>query len=137
MGALDLVQFPRMVDALKEAVEVTLEPGDMLYFPAMWFHHITTLDDDPLAVSVNVFFEHFESNEYDRKDLYGNKDLPAVTEARLHITEAAKRILAEARTSVRGETLPLEYTEFALRQAIADLESYADEMAATLQSRRT
>lgn len=41
-----------------EALEVTLEPGDVLFIPALWFHQVETLD--PLTLSVNVWSEHAE-----------------------------------------------------------------------------
>jgi ribosomal protein L16 Arg81 hydroxylase len=41
---------------LLEAMEVVLEPGEVLYIPAMWFHQVETLDE--LAVSVNVWSQY-------------------------------------------------------------------------------
>ena len=35
-----------------EAVEVVLEPGDMLYMPPLWFHYVESLD---VSISVNVW----------------------------------------------------------------------------------
>ena len=35
------------------AYEVVLEPGDILYLPAVWFHEVTTLDE--VAISANVW----------------------------------------------------------------------------------
>jgi ribosomal protein L16 Arg81 hydroxylase len=39
--------------AAEPAYEVVLEPGDILYLPALWFHEVTTLDD--VALSANVW----------------------------------------------------------------------------------
>ncbi|CAD2216739.1 Leucine carboxyl methyltransferase/Galactose oxidase, central domain/Cupin-like domain/Cupin superfamily protein, putative [Angomonas deanei] len=130
----DLVQYPRMIEALKHSTEVTLEPGDMLYFPANWFHHITTLQGDtPLVISVNAFFHHFESPDYDAKDLYGNKDLPAVTQLRESILNQTRAAMASAQVNP-GCALPVEYKEFALRQIIHDLESLANDITAGAQT---
>ena len=59
-----------------------LEPGDVLYIPALWFHNVTSIG---FSVALNVFWrshhhEHaqqggsatIDPNLYDRKDLYGN-----------------------------------------------------------------
>lgn len=36
----DLQQFPRFSQALATAQSATLEPGDVLFIPAMWWHHV-------------------------------------------------------------------------------------------------
>ena len=41
----DLETYPRFVEALKEARQVELEPGDALYLPAMWWHDVRSLED--------------------------------------------------------------------------------------------
>ena len=38
-------RFPKTRVALGEIREVTLEPGDTLYVPPFWWHHVVTLDD--------------------------------------------------------------------------------------------
>jgi len=45
-----LKKFPKFKDA--KAVEAILEPGDVLYLPPLWFHHVTALD---MSVSVTVW----------------------------------------------------------------------------------
>ncbi len=40
----DFVRHPRIAEALKAAVVVEMEPGDALYYPAMWWHEVAALD---------------------------------------------------------------------------------------------
>jgi hypothetical protein len=40
----DLDRFPRFVDAVKAARVATLGPGDAIFIPSMWWHHIESLD---------------------------------------------------------------------------------------------
>ena len=40
----DLNRYPRFRDALNNAEVAELEPGDALFYPAMWWHHVEALD---------------------------------------------------------------------------------------------
>lgn len=42
--APDLVQFPRFADALETAQEAELSPGDAIFIPRDWFHHVEALE---------------------------------------------------------------------------------------------
>ena len=46
----DLARFPRFAEAMRQAQQVELAPGDTLYIPFHWWHHVQSLD----AVNVLV-----------------------------------------------------------------------------------
>ena len=66
----DLSKYPDFPKG--RGMECVLNPGDMLFIPSLWFHNTTTLDE---SISVNCFWRHLDSKFYNRKDLYGSKDL--------------------------------------------------------------
>jgi hypothetical protein len=43
-AAPDFERFPRFREALAAAQVAELEPGDVLFYPAMWWHHVDALD---------------------------------------------------------------------------------------------
>lgn len=43
--APDLARFPDFGRAMENALGAELEPGDALYIPYMWWHHVRSLDD--------------------------------------------------------------------------------------------
>jgi hypothetical protein len=44
LRAPDLGRFPRFADALATAEVAELEPGDVLFYPALWWHNVEALD---------------------------------------------------------------------------------------------
>ncbi|QMW21849.1 cupin-like domain-containing protein [Sandaracinobacteroides saxicola] len=50
----DLARFPRFADALAVAQRVTLRPGDALYLPSLWWHHVET--PAPFGAQVNFWW---------------------------------------------------------------------------------
>lgn len=44
-AAPDFDRFPRFAKALEAGFQVTLAPGDVLFMPSMWWHHVEALDD--------------------------------------------------------------------------------------------
>lgn len=50
----DLRRYPRFAEALKHALHAELEPGDALYIPYGWWHHVESLA--PFNVLVNYWW---------------------------------------------------------------------------------
>lgn len=81
----DLRNFPLFyAHASRSRSTVHLGPGDALFIPAFWFHHVVSSDDGSPSVAVNVFWRDqalVKRNEYDAKDIYGNKEMSSGKEA--------------------------------------------------------
>ncbi|XP_070771242.1 tRNA wybutosine-synthesizing protein 5 [Enoplosus armatus] len=114
----DLKRFPEFVKAKR--YECVLEPGDLLFIPALWFHNTLALQ---FGVGVNVFWRHLPADSYDRKDPYGNKDPVAATRA-LQALERALHTLDE---------LPADYRDFFGRRMIQRIQkrTYCDSLSST------
>ncbi len=52
--APDLAAHPRFVEAMAHAQVAELEPGDALFIPSMWWHHVEGLD--PFNILVNYWW---------------------------------------------------------------------------------
>ncbi|XP_071792326.1 tRNA wybutosine-synthesizing protein 5-like [Asterias amurensis] len=104
----DFSRYPAFRHA--RPMECHLQPGDVLFIPALWFHNVRSLD---FSVAVNVFFRHLEANCYDTKDPYGNKDPQAAARA-LQILNRALKCLEE---------LPDNYRDFYGRRMVSQIES--------------
>ncbi len=50
----DLDAHPRFRDALPHALVADLEPGDVLYVPSLWFHHVES--PDPFGAMLNFWW---------------------------------------------------------------------------------
>jgi hypothetical protein len=50
----DFDRHPRFRDALAAGQVAELEPGDALFYPAMWWHHVEALD--PFNVMINYWW---------------------------------------------------------------------------------
>lgn len=50
----DFERFPRFREALAKGEVAELEPGDVLFYPAMWWHHVEALD--PFNVLINYWW---------------------------------------------------------------------------------
>ncbi|MBN3323977.1 TYW5 protein, partial [Atractosteus spatula] len=106
----DLGQYPGFVKAQRH--ECILEPGDLLFIPALWFHNTLALE---FGVGVNVFWRHLPPECYDKNDPYGNKDPVAASRA-MQVLERALRTLEE---------LPPEYRDFYARRMVLHIQSRA------------
>lgn len=67
----DLQRFPNFAQAMDAAQEVILEPGDALFLPSMWWHHVEGLDD--LNILLNYWW----------------RDTPAYMGSPLHVLKHA------------------------------------------------
>eukprot|EP00899_Mesostigma_viride_P015022 jgi/Mesvir1/23520/Mv18225-RA.1 len=89
IDAPDIDKFPNFHHAMPHAVACTLEPGQMLFIPALWFHNVLPLD---FSVSVNLFWRSLPLELYPRKDLYGNADLVPATQAEAAVDTALEHL---------------------------------------------
>ncbi|XP_015252512.1 PREDICTED: tRNA wybutosine-synthesizing protein 5 isoform X1 [Cyprinodon variegatus] len=103
VDAPDLKRFPEFVKARR--YDCVLQPGDLLFIPALWFHNTRALQ---FGVGVNVFWRHLPADSYDRKDPYGNKDPLAAARA-LQTLEKALGAL---------DQLPADYRDFYGRRMV-------------------
>ncbi len=55
----DLERFPRFREALEHALVAELEPGDAIFIPYMWWHHVKAVGE--LNVLVNYWWNEHES----------------------------------------------------------------------------
>ncbi|XP_072541347.1 tRNA wybutosine-synthesizing protein 5 [Salminus brasiliensis] len=106
----DLERYPDFVKACR--YECVLEPGDLLFIPALWFHNTLALQ---FGVGINVFWRHLPMDSYDKKDPYGNKDPLAASRA-LQSVERALALL---------EDLPDDYRDFYARRMVLRIQSRA------------
>jgi len=51
----DFERFPRLREALEHAITVELEPGDGLFIPYFWWHHVASLS--PFNILVNYWWD--------------------------------------------------------------------------------
>lgn len=70
--------------------EATLNPGDVLFLPAMWFHSAMPTTD--MSVAINVFFRDLETGYSSGRDVYGNRDLAAYEKGRQDVARIAKSL---------------------------------------------
>lgn len=69
------IGYEKFLKSTKNCQTGILSSGDILYIPALWFHNLYSLpikDGSNLpspTISVNLFWKHLSSNEYERKDL--------------------------------------------------------------------
>lgn len=104
----DLKTFPKFSSAIP--FECYLEAGDVLFIPALWFHNVLSID---FGVAVNVFWRHLDVGLYDKKDIYGNKDLIPASQAMQMADKLIKHL----------DQLPQDYRDFYARRIVCKLEN--------------
>ncbi|GAA0403697.1 cupin-like domain-containing protein [Massilia aurea] len=113
----DLARFPRFADALAQAQSAELGPGDALFIPSMWWHHVEALDD------VNVLVNYWWRQSPDWMDTPNNalmhalmtvRDLPPAQRAawaelfRHYVFEADGETAAHIPPGARGLLGPMD-----------------------------
>ncbi|KAL2069793.1 hypothetical protein VTL71DRAFT_14472 [Oculimacula yallundae] len=68
--------------------EALLQPGDILFLPALWLHAASPISG--VSIAVNVFFRNLSAGYAAGKDVYGNRDLQAYEKGRLDIAKIIK-----------------------------------------------
>ena len=104
------VEYPRFRNALENAQEVILQPGDCLFIPALWAHRCESGSAVP-SVALNAFFRDLEKNAYPAKDAYANADPIIAREVLSNIDESIDKL----------KTLPNQHGEFYASVASANL----------------
>ena len=87
--------------------------GEILFIPSLWFHNVLALEP---CVSINIFWKHLGDEMYEKKDLYGNKDL----------LPAAKAMKDGEDICSMLSQLPPYYRGFYARKIIANIKSTLD-----------
>jgi quercetin dioxygenase-like cupin family protein len=64
--APDLDRFPRFVSALKVAQAAELSPGDAIFIPRDWFHHVEAIER--FNVLVNYWWDAFKYGSQEKVD---------------------------------------------------------------------
>ncbi|MBB4659681.1 hypothetical protein GGQ59_002218 [Parvularcula dongshanensis] len=62
----DLERYPRFAEAMKAAVVADLEPGDAIYVPYMWWHHVRSLGN--VNVLVNYWWSDHDKARGEPRD---------------------------------------------------------------------
>lgn len=84
----DLGRYPRFAEALEHAQASELEPGDAIYIPSMWWHHVEGLE------SLNILINHWWRS--------GPNYLGAPQDALLHAILSIRDLPVEQREAWRG-----------------------------------
>eukprot|EP00088_Acartia_fossae_P071060 TRINITY_DN9675_c0_g1_i3.p1 TRINITY_DN9675_c0_g1~~TRINITY_DN9675_c0_g1_i3.p1 ORF type:complete len:311 (-),score=38.65 TRINITY_DN9675_c0_g1_i3:8-940(-) len=101
-------QFP-LFPSERETLRVELEPSDVLFIPALWFHNMKAKD---FGVAVNVFWKELENKFYDPKDYYGNKDLAPGGKSLAMLDNVVKQL----------KLLPPVYADFYARRVVQKIQ---------------
>ncbi|KAG8462863.1 hypothetical protein KFE25_001636 [Diacronema lutheri] len=105
LRAVDLAKFPKFADA--QPLEAVLQPGDVLFLPQYWWHHVENLDDD--CVSVNFWYV-----DNAQRDV----QLPISEKANVALRRNVERMMAEKAGTERAHAV---FAELALGKPEAEL----------------
>lgn len=113
----DLARFPRFAEALEHAQVAEMEPGDAIFVPSMWWHHVEALD------GFNVLVNYWWRQSPDWMDTPNNalmhalmtvRDLPPAQRAawaelfRHYVFEASDDTAAHIPPAARGLLAPFD-----------------------------
>lgn len=111
--APDSTRFPRFADALAQAETAELGPGDAIFIPYMWWHHVRSLD--PFSMLANYWWSSTPSPQPGLAPidalvhaLLAIRDLPESHRAawramfEMAVFEAGTDYIPEARRGIRG-----------------------------------
>jgi hypothetical protein len=126
--APDLARYPRFARALEEARVVELDPGDALFLPSLWWHHVEALSD--FNVLVNYWWRGAAATLESPTNalmlaMMSLRDLPAAQRRawqeifRHYVFEAGDDTVAHIPEAARGVLGPLD--EAALQALRAQL----------------
>lgn len=113
-AAPDFARYPRFDEALRHALVVELAPGDALFIPSMWWHHIEALDsfnalinywwrrapaymDTPMTALMTAILSMRDLPANEREiwhEVFRHYVFECDDDVAAHIPEAARRVLA-------------------------------------------
>ena len=126
-AAPDLQRFPRFAQAMQQAQGAVLEPGDAVFIPSLWWHHMEGLE--PFNLLVNYWWRQAEAWRDAPMNalmlaLLAVRDLPAEQRAgweamfRHYVFEADATTAAHVPVSARGVLGPLDASSAAHLRSI-------------------
>jgi hypothetical protein len=81
LDAPDLTRFPRFADAAAAAMSAELEPGDAIYIPSLWWHHVEALESFNMLVNYWAEPDADEASPFDAM-IHGILAISALPDAR-------------------------------------------------------
>ncbi len=113
-AAPDLERFPRFAEAMRHAQVAELEPGDAVFIPSMWWHHMEGLEpfnvlinywwrdvpgwmDTPMNVLMYALMTMRDLPPHERgiwQDVFRHYVFEADADTAAHIPESARRVLS-------------------------------------------
>jgi hypothetical protein len=113
-AAPDLERFPRFAEAMRHAQVAELEPGDAVFIPSMWWHHMEGLEpfnvlvnywwrdvpdwmDTPMNVLMYALMAIRDLPAHERdtwKEVFRHYVFEADADTAAHIPEPARRVLS-------------------------------------------